>query len=432
MVAKIIIGESIKGILHYNEQKVTEGSARLILANGFATEIEELNFQNKAERFEHLNRLRPSVKKNALHISLNFHSSEKMDDAKMQRIATAYMERIGFGEQPFLVYRHSDAAHHHFHIATVSIKRDGTPINLNNIGKMESEKARKSIEEEFGLMPAESKKYRVDQSIKPLDTNKAKYGELPTKRAIGNVVTAVMNSYRFTSLAEYNAVLGQFNVTADRGHEDSEMFKKKGLLYSILDSQGNKIGVPIKASSFYNKPILNKLEKKFEENAEKRKPYRNDLKKRIDQVLNRYERLTKTTLLSELKKNGIALIFRQNTEGFIYGATFVDHRHKCVFNGSSLGKGSLGKDYSAKRLKELLSDTDRIRTYLKAPATLTNYLKPKQKLKLMSRAKNTLSVHPLISTSKEVLLELLNPEHPHFNPYLKQKKRKRKPKPRQL
>lgn len=184
MVAKIITGKNVRGILHYNEQKVSEGNATLIMASGFAADIGKLNLHNKLQRFEHLTSLKPSVKTNALHISLNFHASEKLDDAKMQQIAAAYMERIGFGEQPFLVYRHNDVSHHHFHIATVSIRKDGTSINLNNIGKIESEKARKSIEEEFKLIRAESKKYRLDPSIKAIDPEKVKYGHRPTKRAI--------------------------------------------------------------------------------------------------------------------------------------------------------------------------------------------------------------------------------------------------------
>ncbi|MDX3917227.1 MAG: relaxase/mobilization nuclease domain-containing protein, partial [Pseudosphingobacterium sp.] len=118
MVARIMIGKSIRGILHYNEQKAAEGSATLIMASGFAGDIEKLDFAHKLRRFEHMTCLKPSVKTNALHISLNFHSSEKLDDAEMQQIAAAYMERIGFGDQPFLVYRHHDVSHQHFHIAT--------------------------------------------------------------------------------------------------------------------------------------------------------------------------------------------------------------------------------------------------------------------------------------------------------------------------
>jgi len=39
----------------------------------------------------------------------------------------------------------------------------------------------------------------------------------------------------------------------------------------------------------------------------------------------------------------VAVVFRNNEQGQAYGITFIDHIHKTVFNGSSLGKA-----YSAK------------------------------------------------------------------------------------
>ena len=214
MVAKIVIGRSIRGILHYNENKVSAGDAKLILASGFAGEIERMDFKQKLARFENLNLLRPSVKTNALHITLNFDASEKLDNLKVQQIAMAYMEKIGFDEQPYLVYRHQDAAHQHIHIATSSITREGKPIDLNYIGQDKSEPARKAIEKEFNLVVAENKTYKMQPGIKPADAERALYGHLPTKRALSNVISAVMSQYRFTSLAEYNAVLKQLYITS--------------------------------------------------------------------------------------------------------------------------------------------------------------------------------------------------------------------------
>src|SRR5689334_3487654 len=98
MVAKISTGKSIRGMLHYNENKVTAGEASLIMASGFAGEIGQVNFQNKLQRFNHLTTLKPNVKTNAMHISLNFDSSEKLNNARLQEIAATYMERIGFGD----------------------------------------------------------------------------------------------------------------------------------------------------------------------------------------------------------------------------------------------------------------------------------------------------------------------------------------------
>ena len=100
MVAKIITGKSLRGALHYNENKVLEGKAELILASGFAGDIERMNFNQKLQRFENLLMLKPNVKTNTLHISLNFDSAEKITDETLQKIAVTYREKIGFGDQP--------------------------------------------------------------------------------------------------------------------------------------------------------------------------------------------------------------------------------------------------------------------------------------------------------------------------------------------
>jgi hypothetical protein len=354
MVAKISTGKSIRGMLHYNENKVTAGEARLILSSGFAGDIEKMDFQQKLQRFQHLTELKPNVKTNAVHISLNFHSSENLDNGKLQQIAAAYMDRIGFGDQPFLVYRHDDAAHQHLHITTTNITAQAERIDLHDIGKKLSEPARKDLETEFNLVKAESKIPKQEAAIKQADPKQAEYGRLPTKQAINNVVTAVTRDYKFTSLAEYNAVLKCFNVVALRGAEHTSMFEKKGLMFSLLDQHGKQVGVPIRASSFYAKPTLRNLEQQFEMNNERRKEHKQDLKQRIDIMLEKYQGIRKETFEKELKKQGIAVNLRQNDTGLIFGITFIDHRNKTVFNGSDLGKA-----YTAQSITSKFSGTDR-------------------------------------------------------------------------
>ncbi len=72
---------------------------------------------------------------------------------------------------------------------------------------------------------------------------------------------AVLQNYKYASLTELNAVLKLYNLNADRGKEGGIIFLKRGLVYRVLDEKGNKIGVPIKASSIYSKPTLYFLEK---------------------------------------------------------------------------------------------------------------------------------------------------------------------------
>jgi hypothetical protein len=369
MVTRIISGQSIRGLLNYNESKIAEEQATLILASRFGTDIGRLDFKAKLNRFENLTMLNSRVKTNALHIMLNFDRDDKVDTPAFQQIANSYLERIGFGDQPYLVYQHKDVSHPHIHIVTTNIQANGKRIDIHGIGRTLSETARKELEIEFNLIKAEGRNKSEVLSVKPIDIEKVIYGKTPTKRAIYNVVSEVMRSYKFTSLTEYNTVLRQFNVIADRGKEDTVMFEKRGLVYSITDNKGNRIGIPFKASALATKPTLDQVEKKFERNKEKRKPHKDGLKKRIDKVFSRYDRITKNSFIRELQKQQIAVLFRQNEQGFIYGATFIDHRTKSVFNGSDLGKA-----YGAKALTERFSIADKAKTYLKPAQAQKTYL----------------------------------------------------------
>lgn len=354
MVAKFVSGNSIRGILRYNEEKVTEGDAKLIMASGFATDIDKLNFHQRLYRFEMLNQLRPSVKSNAVHITLNFHEDDELGQTKLQQIVAEYMERLGFGEQPYIAYQHLDTNHPHIHIATNRIDRKGEAINVNKIGYRLSEPARKEIEVKFNLIKAEGREFGNDKYLKP-----AEYGARPTKKQLHSITQAVMRDYCYTSFAEYKAVLAQFNVHVDRGEEGTSMFEKRGILYSITDLKGDLVGVPFKASSFYNGATMDKLEKNFDRNKEKRTVYKQNLKDRIDAVLDRFHTVNRDTLIKELASEQVAMVLRRNENGLIYGLTYVDHKNKTVFNGSDLGK-----DYSAKALIEHLSEKDVTKQYL--------------------------------------------------------------------
>jgi len=345
MVAKIVAGKSIRGVLNYNENKVQKGEAELLMAAGFPRSPNALSFKNKLQRFEMLTRQNERTKTNALHITLNFSPKDKVDDELMKQIALDYMEQIGFGNQPFLVYQHFDAAHPHIHIATTNIAEGGQRIETHNIGRILSEKARKAIEEAYGLIRAEDQKKEESFVLKPISIGKVLYGKSETKAAISSVVRFVIAGYKFTSLPELNAVLRQFNVTADRGREGSRMYEKKGLIYQLLDENGNKVDIPIKASSIYGKPTLSNIEKLYAPNKAARKPYGKRLRYLLDKAL---ATGTPKEFTDLLEKQQVRILFRENVEGKIYGITFIDNATGTVFNGSSLGKEYAAKAFLAR------------------------------------------------------------------------------------
>jgi hypothetical protein len=356
MVARIKQSQSLSNAVNYNEQKVHQEKAQCIAAVNYAKDVEQLNFYQKLHRLEHQACLNERVKTNSVHISLNFDAADKLDKEKLEEIANSYMEKIGFGKQPYLVYEHVDAGHQHIHIVTTNIEEDGHRIDMHNIGRNQSEEARKQIELEYKLVQAQSKKQQQAEELRPVHAQKVMYGKSETKRAITNVLDEVLPHYKYTSLAELNAVLRLYNVLADRGPEASKMYQAKGLVYRVLDEQGNKIGTPIKASAFYNKPTLSLLEQKFKENEVVRQQFKSKLKTKIDWTILVGQR-SLATFVDKLRTERIDVLVRQNAEGKIYGMTYVDHANKTVFNGSDIGK-----EYSAKGILDRIEANEQKHT----------------------------------------------------------------------
>lgn len=408
MVAVIKAGRSLRRALHYNENKVKQQVARLIQAAGYAKDPDQLGFTEKIRRLEKLTELNERTRVNSLHISLNFDPSEKLSDATMRQVADRYMQKIGFGQQPYLVYVHEDAGHPHLHIVTTNIQATGKRIELHNIGRLQSEKARRAVEKEFNLVRADDRQRQQVYTLQPV---KVRYGRSATKRAITNVLDAVLSKYKYTSLPELNAVLRQYNVLADQGSKESRVYKHGGLLYRVLNEKGEKVGVPIPASDFHNKPTLKFLQQRFLQNEPLRERHQRRVKNAIDAAITQSNTRNLQDLATALQQQGINLVVRQNAAGLVYGLTYVDHTTQCVFNGSHLGKA-----YSANQVQQRLQPTGSITS-------------PAPSLSLPRTTATLPSLKPLAEPLTHSLQELLQSDaDPALNPELQDahtKKRKR-------
>jgi hypothetical protein len=282
MVAKINSSRDAGTIIRYNERKVSEHKAELIHAAHFYNEPGQLSYADKLQRFRFLNEERPQVKVNMLHISLNFRREETLPNDQLIAIANQYMQGIGFGRQPYLVYRHDDIERPHLHIVTNIIEPHGRLISTSKIGKEKSEPTRKAIEEQFGLIPAQRSPHR--------DT-------------INKEIQELWNQYRFTCLEEYNALLRPHRLLADPGQPGSQIREHHGLLYRRLDSKGHPTGLPVKASALPFRPTLNRLEEKFTRDQATREVDRSRVIDKIDWALR--QSVNPRDFAGELRKEGI-------------------------------------------------------------------------------------------------------------------------------
>lgn len=350
MVAVIKHGSSIGRILRYNELKTGAGAARFLKEANCPFDGEKAHLMVKLRYLERIAALNPRVTHPSVHISLNFPPSEDtLSDTRLSEIATAYMEGIGFGAQPWLAYCHTDAGHPHLHIVSVKVRPDASRIDMHNLGRDRSETVRKAIEKDFGLTPAQSGLSGVRYIPEPVSATRVQYGKTPTKKAIGHALRFVLEHYRYSSLGELNATLGLYNIKADRGKVTSRTFLSGGLLYRALDAMGKPLGVPVKASDFPFPATLSGLEKRFVSHKDALVENRGYMRLIIDRALAIKGVDTVDGLQQALQPSGITLVMHTAANGQVHGLTWVDHKNRCAVNGSNLGK-----PYSAKGMLERL------------------------------------------------------------------------------
>jgi hypothetical protein len=322
--------------LRYNEEKVKQGKADLIGAANFLKDHDQLSLKDKIDRFEQRTTLNEAMLNNSLHLSLNFGATETLTNEKMVVLADRFMEAIGLGDQPYLVYRHHDAGHTHLHIVTVNIDAMGEKIHIRPLTLTEAHKICRELEVEFSLQPSVRVKQDQQDEFSVLHAQKVVYGEPSLKRAVSDVLNAVVDHYKYTNMDEFNAILREYNVVANPGSEHSRLHKMGGLYYHVLDENSTIIGAPIKASAFLLKPTLNRLEERFSLNQSLRESSRERLHSVIDWSFagvapdwNRWQ--------DGLERDGISVVINKSRADSAEHLYFIDHKTKSAFSGESLG-----------------------------------------------------------------------------------------------
>ena len=133
MVAKISVGNSLYGALAYNGEKINKEEGRLLTTNRIYNDgTGTVDIRRAMEDFLALMPVRSKVEKPVVHISLNPHPDDMLTDTELQDIAREYLEKMGFGNQPYMVYKHEDIDRHHLHIVTVRVDENGKCISDKN------------------------------------------------------------------------------------------------------------------------------------------------------------------------------------------------------------------------------------------------------------------------------------------------------------
>ena len=334
MIAKIGKGSNMYGAILYNQQKVDKENGAVLLLNKIPDTVDgkySVAYFNKC--FEPYLSANIKTEKTVRHISLNPDPADKVSDEQFTEMAQEYMERMGYGSQPYIVFKHTDIDRTHIHIVSTCVGIDGKKIP-DDYDHPRSMAICRDLETKYNLHKAtEQEQKQANKVFKPVNH---KNGDI--KSQIASIVRHLPKYYSFSTMGSYNALLSLFNITAEEVKGERNGQTVNGLIYVALDEIGNKVSNPFKSSLFGKDAGVTQLQKHFEQSKEKMKtnPARFVLKNTVELAIHTTN--NETEFKKQLTEQGINTVVRRNDNGRIYGMTFIDHESRSVWNGSQLDR----------------------------------------------------------------------------------------------
>ena len=333
MIAKISATENLGGALGYNFKKVEKGEASILLAQGL--------YQNKegtytmAEVFADMQALIPEkcrTKKTVFHCSLNPHPDEKFSNETLMQIAKEYMEALGYGKQPYIVFKHNDIAREHIHIVSLRVDSEGKKIN-DKFEKRRSKQITDTLERKYNLIPSSKVSNKEEVETPKVDISKENI-----KEQVASALRMVLEHYKFCSLGELNTILNKYNLAIEEVKTEFRGKKYDGLVYVPTDEKGNKVSTPINASDIGRGVGYTAIRNRIQKSKQTVKPLIPTIRNKVLQTM-RTSPKTEEELRQRLEEQGLRAVIRKNESGRIYGITFIDDKAGIALNGSRLGKG---------------------------------------------------------------------------------------------
>ena len=249
------------------------------------------------------------------------------------------MQTLGYGEQPYIVFKHNDIAREHIHIVSLRVNSAGEKIN-DKFENRRSKRITDLLERKYGLIPSTpSKEQRTNapasQEHLPLDNIRSEMAQ---------TLREILTHYHFCSLGEFKAILGAYQLTVEEVKNTYRGREYNGLVYAPTDEAGNKLCPPLPASKIGRGVGSAAVQHKMKQSKQSIKPFIAGVRQRVLAVM-RTPPHSEEDLLTRLQEQGLRCMIRKNDSGRIYGITFIDDNLGIALNGSRLGKGYAAKQF---------------------------------------------------------------------------------------
>ena len=341
MIAKISATENLGGALGYNFKKVEKGEASILLAAELYQSKEgRYTMEDVLADMEALIPKNCRTKKTVFHCSLNPHPDEKLSDERLTQIAKEYMKALGYGKQPYIVFRHNDIAREHIHIVSLRVDSNRRKIN-DRFEKRRSKQITDALERKYNLIPSSKVSEQSAAETPKVDIDRGNI-----KEQVASVIRMVLKHYKFCSLGELNAILNKYNLAVEEVKTEFRGKKYDGLVYVPTDGKGNKAGTPIHASDIGRGVGYTAVQNRMQKSKLAVKPLVPAIRDKVLQTMRTSPR-TEEELRQRLEEQSLRVTIRKNENDRIYGITFIDDEVGIALNGSRLGKGYAANIFNA-------------------------------------------------------------------------------------
>lgn len=322
---------SCKGSIDYNERKVMMGTAELVAyANLPGSSREEIY-----GTFSDYEKTRYLIRNLSFHASVNPSDADNANCSEDDYIAfiTDMMSHLGYGQQPFLIYRHDDIERTHYHVISVRADKDGRKIS-DLYEKKRAAAFMRSVAAKYGFEMAE-RSVKTEESLARhegrLHRKRFQPGGRDTAQQLREVFEFALG-YDFDGDAQLSCVLESLGVRATLHTTDkSPYFVLQG-----LDDKGHPVTDVMSESRLgvrmYEQCMMASIANKQGHHLRARE------KERLRGLVSAAFRYSKSEQHFEniLRNKGVGVFLSKNIDGEVFGITFVDHRTKSVFKASEI------------------------------------------------------------------------------------------------
>lgn len=267
------------------------------------------------------------IKRSSFQMSLNPGENDTVREEDIPALVRDIMEGLGYGDQPWVIFKHRDIGRTHYHVVSTSINENGRKIS-------DSYTHRKLQ----GLMGKLGLKYGFINGGQNRKNSRTHRSRLVFRQGETNVMDSIdaciqdSLRYHFTTEEQFLSILRCHRVTASWGTE----VDNASYVFYGLDEYGRNCTQPLNDGLMnhrYYDEVMARCQERMAADMDKERKRLGGLLKKVTGSVGKYDGLVRV-----LSSMNIDIVLHRDDRDKPCGITLIDHDSMCAFEGTELSR----------------------------------------------------------------------------------------------